>query len=757
MNIASLLRSQLRPAKTVELPAGAVPPLGDHVLRELLDSHIIRARDWEALPESMRQTVARHRQQGPLLDELTSLRLLTPYQAERLKSGAVFGLVLGNYRVLEVLGTGGMGVVYKAEHLRLPRLVAIKVLPLSPDQDPRLLDRFDAEMGAVAQLQHPNIVGAVDAGEANDPSSGGPRLHYFVMDYVAGENLEERVKAHGPLAPAAACDLVHQIASALAEAHHYGLVHRDIKPSNIIVTPEGQAKLLDFGLALRLGGGRLTEPGVALGTLDYVAPEQARDAHSVDIRADIYALGATLFWCLTGRAPFAACGDAVQSLVARMAQGPPSVRVWRTDLSEPLDAVVARMMAVEPVQRYSTPKAVIQAIMPFLSAASRHGGTRFEIDLGTPSAEVADPTRVRRVLIVDDDAGVRDMCRYTLESDGIRCDEAVHGAAALNSLKSQAYDLVVSDVDMPELDGLALLREVRSQPPCPHLKVIMFSGRASGDEMSKMLLAGADDYLTKPVSVVQLLSRVKAALHLKEAQDRSDVLNRQLLAANALLEQNLTARDSDLAEARNALVLALAELTCHREAESPAHLLRMQRYARLLAEEAARSPEFADSLDDNFIRLLECCAPLHDIGKVGLPDHILLKPGKLDAAERLIMQTHTTIGAETLQKVAQRHGFAAAFLRMAIDIVRHHHERYDGRGYPDRLAGDTIPLAARIVCLADVYDALRSRRPYKPPLSHAAAMQVMTEASAGQFDPRLLATFERCATKFERIVREVPD
>src|SRR5262249_4335205 len=148
---------------------------------------------------------------------------------------------------------------------------------------------------------------------------------------------------------------------------------------------------------------------------------------------------------------------------------------------------------------------------------------------------------------------------------------------------------------------------------------------------------------------------------------------------------------------------------------------------------------------------------LHDIGKVALPDHIMLKPGKLDAAERLIMQTHTTIGADTLQAIAQRHGFAAAFLRMAIDIVRHHHERYDGRGYPDRLAGNAIPLAARLVAIADVYDALRGRRPYKPPLAHAAAVQLMTEASPGQFDPLLLAVFARCASRFERIAAEVPD
>lgn len=166
---------------------------------------------------------------------------------------------------------------------------------------------------------------------------------------------------------------------------------------------------------------------------------------------------------------------------------------------------------------------------------------------------------------------------------------------------------------------------------------------------------------------------------------------------------------------------------------------------------------FAGQLDVYAMQLIECCAPLHDIGTVGLPDHLLAKPGRLDAAERIIMQTHTTIGAETLNKVAARHGFAAGFLRIAVDIVRHHHERFDGKGYPDRLAGSQIPLGARIVAIADVYDALRSRRSYKPPLSHGAALQVMTEASMGQFDPQLIVAFQRCATEFERIAREMAD
>ena len=168
-------------------------------------------------------------------------------------------------------------------------------------------------------------------------------------------------------------------------------------------------------------------------------------------------------------------------------------------------------------------------------------------------------------------------------------------------------------------------------------------------------------------------------------------------------------------------------------------------------------PSFEGQIDENFIELIECCAPLHDIGKVGLPDHILLKPGKLEPDERLIMQTHTTICSDTLKAVAEQHGAAVTFLHMAALIARHHHEWYDGSGYPDRLAGTDIPLAARIVAIGDVYDALRSRRPYKPALGHPTAIHIMTTFSQGQFDPALLQAFARCAPQYERIFRELPD
>jgi response regulator RpfG family c-di-GMP phosphodiesterase len=250
---------------------------------------------------------------------------------------------------------------------------------------------------------------------------------------------------------------------------------------------------------------------------------------------------------------------------------------------------------------------------------------------------------------------------------------------------------------------------------------------------------------------------VNAALRLKEAQDRSDRLTRQLAGANADLERALTARDAELIHARGALVLALAKMVGQRSTETGGHLIRLQRYSRVLGEAAASTPGFYNRLSTEFIQAIEAAAPLHDIGKVAVPDSILHKPGPLTPDERAQMQTHTTIGADTLAGVAAQYPFATGFFQTAIDITRHHHEKWDGTGYPDRLAGEAIPLSARLIAVADVYDALRSRRSYKGAFTHDDAYRVMVAESPGHFDPALLEVFKSVAADFDRIYREMVD
>ena len=286
---------------------------------------------------------------------------------------------------------------------------------------------------------------------------------------------------------------------------------------------------------------------------------------------------------------------------------------------------------------------------------------------------------------------MRTISRTVLEAQGIACDEVGDGRA-VEAARGRHYDLLLIDVEMPGMPGTEVLRQLRDDLPSANLKVIMTSGRVSTDDMSSMILSGADDFLAKPFSVVQLIARTKAAIRLKTAQDRSDNLNRQVLAANQKLESSLASKEGDLVYTRNTLVLTLAELIAIRAAETAGHLKRIAGYVRAFAQELLTVPGFASLVDENFILSFEGAAPLHDIGMIGVPEHILLKPGKLDAEESLVMQSHTTQGAEILQKLASRNGIAAGFLQTAIDITRHHHERWDGRGYPDRLAGSDIPL-----------------------------------------------------------------
>lgn len=362
-----------------------------------------------------------------------------------------------------------------------------------------------------------------------------------------------------------------------------------------------------------------------------------------------------------------------------------------------------------------------------------------------------------QLLIVDDDPEIRSLCRSVVELQGIACDEAESGTDALRLTAARRYDVILLDMAMPGMTGENVCHKLRANPPTANLKIILFSGHMSPDELAGHLAESADDYITKPFSVVQILARIKAALRLKEAQDRADEFQHHLLSANFQLERNLQARDQDLVEAHKALVLALAKLVECRDTETGAHLRRLQAYCRRLSEEAAKLAAFAARIDGNFIRWLEWSAPLHDIGKAGIPDSVLQKSGPLDASERQLMQTHTVLGAETLAEVARQHGSGMAFLQMAIDVARHHHERFDGRGYPDALAHDDIPLAARIVAIADVYDALRSRRVYKQPIPHDIAVQTILEGSPGQFDPALLQAFARAAADFDRIFTGAAD
>ena len=343
------------------MPVDSLPELVDLVRRLQLLPPPQLAELTDGLPASFPEPRA-------LAAELVRRGWLTPYQINQIFLGRGAGLVLGPYVLLERLGEGGMGEVFKARHQKLGRVVALKLIRKDRLDNPAAVRRFHREVQAAAQLEHPNIVRAYDAGEA-----GG--AHFFVMEYVEGTDLARLVKRHGPPSIERACDYARQAALGLQHAYERGLVHRDVKPANLLLTAKGDVvKVLDMGLA-RLdrpdhdagASTTLTQEGAVMGTPDYIAPEQARDSHTVDIRADLYSLGCTLYFLLTGRVPFPG-GSLTEKLLRHTLDEPRPVQEVRPDTPPGVAAVVRQLMAKRPEDRYQTPAEAAAALASVLVA-----------------------------------------------------------------------------------------------------------------------------------------------------------------------------------------------------------------------------------------------------------------------------------------------------------------------------------------------------------------------------------------------------
>jgi serine/threonine protein kinase/tetratricopeptide (TPR) repeat protein len=316
---------------------------------------------------------------------------LTPYQAAAVYQKKSRGLLIGNYMILAKLGQGGMGVVFKARHRRLGRVGALKILPPSFARDRTAVLRFRREIEAAGRLKHPNVVAAVDADEDRG-------VHFLVMDYVEGRDLDGVVRERGPLPAALAIDYLIQAARGLEAAHAQGIVHRDIKPANLMLDTEGTVRVLDLGLARLVdaanpyghaAGGRLTESGMYMGTVDYMAPEQAEDSRRADHRADIYSLGCTLHYLLTGREPFD--GETVlKRLMAHMERPAPSLRASRPEISATLDAAFHKMMAKRPADRPASMNEVIALLESCRTEAA------------TPPTAPGAATKTRPLLVFDE-------------------------------------------------------------------------------------------------------------------------------------------------------------------------------------------------------------------------------------------------------------------------------------------------------------------------------------------------------------------
>jgi putative two-component system response regulator len=302
-------------------------------------------------------------------------------------------------------------------------------------------------------------------------------------------------------------------------------------------------------------------------------------------------------------------------------------------------------------------------------------------------------------------------------------------------------DLILLDVMMPGLDGYQVIERLQTNPRTADIPVIFITAREASDDEQRGLALGAVDYITKPIRPAIVSARVKTHLELKAARDWLHDRNRSL-------EEEVTRRMADTLRVEDVSIRALARLAEVRDPETGNHLRRTQGYVRTLAMELCSHPRFATFLTPHNIELLVKSAPLHDIGKVGIPDHILLKPGKLTADEDAIMKTHSRLGFQALEQAEEEAEQPVAFLRMAKEITLSHHEKWDGKGYPDGLAGETIPISARLMALADVFDALITPRPYKQAFSLEQALEIIRKGRGSHFDPDVVDAFFSRAAEF---------
>lgn len=338
------------------------------------------------------------------------------------------------------------------------------------------------------------------------------------------------------------------------------------------------------------------------------------------------------------------------------------------------------------------------------------------------------------VMVVDDTAANL-MLISDLLHPHYKVKVASSGARALKIASSGLPpDLILLDIMMPDMDGYEVCRQLKANPLTCDIPVIFLTAKTDTCDEELGFELGAVDYITKPISPPIALARVKANLTLKASADF-------LKDKNVFLEQEVARRTAEVSEIQNVTILTMASLAETRDNETGNHIIRTQHYVKLLAQKLQMHPRFSHYLDDATVDLLFKSAPLHDIGKVGIPDSVLLKPDKLTPAEFEIMKTHTTLGKLAIESAEARLGRHVPFLRYAKEIAYSHQEKWDGSGYPEGLAGDAIPVSARLMAIADVYDALISRRVYKPPFTHEVAMTIIQEGRGVHFDPDVTDAF----------------
>jgi putative two-component system response regulator len=364
--------------------------------------------------------------------------------------------------------------------------------------------------------------------------------------------------------------------------------------------------------------------------------------------------------------------------------------------------------------------------------------------------DALDFTEKPTVLVVDDTPDNLSLMAGLLK-DHYRVVLANHGEKALKLVRAEdPPDLILLDIMMPGLSGYDVCKILKDDPATQHIPVIFLTAMTAAEEEKKGLEMGAVDFITKPVNPPIMLARVSTQLQVKAAADF-------LRDKNDYLETEVQRRGRELAAIQDVTILAMASLAETRDNDTGNHIRRTQHYLRLLANHLRRHPRFSRFLDERTIDILFKSAPLHDIGKVGIPDRILLKPGRFEPHEFEIMKTHCKLGRDAIQHAEDQLGLEVEFLHYAKEIAYSHQEKWDGSGYPEGWAGDAIPISARLMAVADVYDALISRRVYKDSMSHEKAVAIIAEGRGSHFDPDIVDAFLELTEQFRAVALEYAD
>jgi putative two-component system response regulator len=342
------------------------------------------------------------------------------------------------------------------------------------------------------------------------------------------------------------------------------------------------------------------------------------------------------------------------------------------------------------------------------------------------------------ILIVDDTVENLTLLARMLKDCGYIARPVPNGRLALQAARGEKPDLILLDITMPEMDGFEVCRQMKKDPILRDIPVLFISALTQTIEKVKAFEAGGVDYISKPFQFEEVKARVETHLHLHKLQ--------------LSLEDQVERQVKEIVELQMGMIFGLAKLAEARDSDTGRHLERIQILCRRFSEELRKNPRFADQIDDQFCDMIFHASPLHDIGKVAIEDCILLKPGELTAEEFEKMKLHTIIGASTLEEVQNRFP-NNDFLNMGIQIARWHHEKWNGSGYPDGLNGEMIPLCARIMAIVDVYDAVRSKRVYKDPITHEEACKIILRERGTHFDPAIIDVFVQLQNELEHIWR----